>query len=372
VDNQVDGRIAAVRGALPELDTDPAVNCYWVTGSLTAGLGTRTSDLDITVITESAANKRFCGIRAGVRDVNSQRADIDVHSIEWLRELPDLVCNYTASTTDHRQLFTAEPILKAVAQMHAGVRIVKDSAEFADVRAALQAGETDFRRLLVARAAMYANNTQEDVVGFIADGDFESALLRARDLLMFGLDAWAVARGEPYPGTKWIWRRLGRIITSPAALSLVRSMLFDPVPNAMSRVHQINALNQTLLAQALLVCWSRDLSAAVEPAVPDMRARGIWRAPGWTPNRMADEWYLTDRRSTYRMPFTAVICWAFANGLAIDDLAGRVIKQSMEWFGVPISQRTASSVAGRLTELGALAEGSLDTVADAFYAAEAG
>lgn len=367
-------RIDAVRRAIPALDEDPTVNCYWVTGSVTAGLGTPASDLDVTVVTSDDPGRVPGGIRRGQYWVDSRRVDVNVQPVAWLRQLVDSVGSYVACSMDTGQLYTPEPVLKAVAQLHAGVRIVKDSTEFAGVRSALHRGEIDFRRLLIARAAMCSHNTQEDLAGFIADGDFDSAVLRARDLLMFGLDAWTVACGEPYPGNKWLWRRLNRVLTDADALSFIRDMLLPGSAVAasdFSYLHRVNTLNQTLLTQALLRCWSVKPREAADPVIPDMAADGVWRTPGWSLNRTVDQWCLGDRRSAFATPVTAAICWAFANGLPPEVLVETVIERSATWFEIKITQVTAVSLVTKLTEIGAVAVGHLTAVADQFYAHDA-
>ena len=362
--------LGEVRRAVPGLDTDPAVNCSWVSGSLTANLGTPTSDIDITVIVNPGI-ERGAGdseVRSGQYLVQKRRVDVEVRSLTWLEELKSAVRAYSVTAADSSQLFTDESILKAVAQLRSGIRIINDSASFSATRAALAGNEIEFRRLLISRSAMYANNTQEDLVGFILDGDHDSALIRGRDLLMFGLDAWATVRGELYPGGKWIWRRLQRVVTDSGTLRVIRELVLPgPRTSPLPYLYRLNTVNQTLLAQALLLSWSTDPRRVVEPVLPDLSACGLWRGPYWTPNRLADHWYLTDRREGLSVPFTAVLCWALAGGLARAELVAEVVGRSADWFDTRVSAATIESLIDELVKRGALAEGSLDSLADAHH-----
>jgi predicted nucleotidyltransferase len=365
----IDERVEAIRRSIPALDKDPAIDSYWVTGSVTAGFGTPTSDFDITVVAAGGSDGH-AEVRPGQYKVGGRRVDVEVRPIEWFDELVGSVGSYVASSVDGSQLYTPEQTLKSVAQLHAGVRIVKDSPHFARTRAALEEGEIDFRRLLIARAAMYANNTQEDLVGFIADGDCASAALRARDLLGFGVDAWTTAQGEYYPGNKWLWRRLNKVVTDRHILDRLWEALVPGAPACGSDfiyAHQANALNQTLLAQSLLSVWSSAAAEPRDPVLPDPSAEGLWRTPGWTVNRLSDQWCISDRRTALHIPVSAAICWAFANGLSQETLTELVVATSARWFGVRMAVRTAESVLAKLIEVGAIADGGLADLAADFY-----
>jgi hypothetical protein len=366
--DSLDQIIRSVRDAMPELDNDRAVFCYWVTGSVPAGLSTTTSDLDIIAVTEGNQDTACGYLTVGDHEcyVGQQRVHILVKPLDWLLQIPDLVGTFTATIRDSAQLFTDEALLKAVAQLYSGVRVVKDASGFARIRSSLRLAEIDFRRLMIARSAMYANNTQEDTIGFLAVGDLESALLRAQDLLKLGLDAWALAMGNVYPGQKWIWHRIVHVVSDPAALALVRNLMFSHDSDLGTRILQINTLTQTLLGQAMLTSWAPEQRQLLAPVVPDMAAAGIWRSAEWITNRLADDWQLTDRRRAFSVPVTAAACWTLANGIGHEHLAAAVVELCHQRFGIEVRPAVAGSVIDRLSEIGALRRGRLSQVAEGF------
>jgi hypothetical protein len=353
-----------IRRAVPGLEHDRSVDCYWLTGSIPAGLGTPTSDLDLIVIADPAA-----ATTSGQYDVDGRRVDVTVYPLTWLTDAVAAVVPYRATTGDNSQLFTREPVLKAVSQVYAGIEVVKDSPEFVRAREELAAGAVEFRRLLIARDAMYANNTYEDLAGFVRDGDVESALARARDLLEFGLSAWCVARGEVYPGTKWLWRKLRRTVTDLAAIRAAYLPETTGTVADLRSVHAAHALTQTLLGQALLLSWSKSPAARLEPEVSDAAAEGLWRTPDHMPMRFADVWCLSGGPDLLTVPFTAVVCWTFANGVPAEDLVTRVVDYCRDQFRIAVSRPTIRSLVERLTEMGVLAAGTVESLAKEWGAA---
>jgi hypothetical protein len=253
--------------------------------------------------------------------------------------------------------------LKFIGILTAGCAVLRDSSEFAELRDRLKAHDRSFRQLASARAELFANNVHEDVIGFLRAGDMDGALLSSHELLQFAIDAWCSARGDLYPGRKWVWRRLRR----SADLSAVRQLRTSYVPEAGHPVPAPETVRrrvsqaQSLIGQAMLLAWATRDSARAGPIVRVARRHcrsRVWRSPHWLSRRYADQWCLSDRTQVVEVPFTAVAAWAFADGLPTDELTDVVVDRTRDWFGVQISAGTARSLIERLLELGVLVRGS--------------
>jgi len=353
-----------IQRAVPGLDDDAGIDCSWLTGSIPAGLGTPTSDLDLIVIADPAPTA------SGQHDVDGRRVDVSMHPLAWLTDAVAATVPYRATIADNSQLFTPEPVLKVVSQLYAGIAVLKDSPAFAQAREELEAGDAEFRRLLIGREAMYANNTYEDLAGFIRDGDVESALARSRDLFEFGLSAWCTARGQVYPGTKWLWRKLNRVVTDLAIFKAAYLPETTGTVADLQSVHAKHTLTQTLLGQALLLSWSKLPEARLEPEVPNPAAEGLWRTPGHMPMRFTDVWCLSSGRDLITVPFTAIVCWTFANGVPVDDLVTRAADYCRDQFRIAVSLQTIRSLVDRLVEMDVIGAGTVESLAKECYGQE--
>jgi Nucleotidyltransferase domain len=354
----LDRQLAIVAGM--DVLRRPYVTAAYATGSLVAGFGTPTSDVDVIVLVDKDADKDTAKRDGAIRRHESVRADFEVFTLDEFSAMVAACADFRAAWDSGRIHRLAQPV-RLLSQFIAGVRVLKPSAELAALSARISEQRDALIRLSVGRASMYGNNTHEDVLGLIEVSDEIGVLRRSHDYLRFGMDAWCTARGSVYPDDrfKWLWHRLTDLLRDAGELALLRSLyvpelVTEPAPDTASlRVD----VTQALLAQALLAAWAPNPGCYRVPVLPCWPSAGqhpLWRSPDWMVIRTPTAWGLGAGFNFYKMPVQAVIAWACASGRDRCQVAAMVIEQSTAAFGVKTGLAAAESLIDRLVARGAI------------------
>jgi hypothetical protein len=337
----------------------PYVSAAYATGSLIAGLGTPTSDLDVILLVDRDEDKERAKSDGAIRRHESVRADFEVFTLAEFTGIVAACADFRTAWDTGRIHRLAQPV-RLLSQFTAAARVLKPSMELSALSRRIEEQRAVLIRLSVGRAVNYGNNVHEDVVGLSAVGDEISALRRSHDYLNYGLDAWCTAHGSIYPDDKfkWLWRRLSQLLPDTDELAALRAMYVPelaagPVPGL---VQQRVDTTQALLAQALLTAWAPDSRSWRLPVLPPGPAAGslLWRSPDWMVTRTPDAWGLGVNLDFYKVPVQAVIAWACSSGRTRDELAAMVTEQSAAAFGLDVEPAAAQALIERLTGRGAV------------------
>ncbi|MGW0358941.1 hypothetical protein ACWDXV_32545 [Nocardia nova] len=348
----VDPVLRTVLEALPVIDS-----CY-ATGSIVAGLGTSTSDIDLVMLVADArAKASFLEELPG--PLCSPLIDIEVYTFSELEGFIELCSHYSVPPDRASRLYRVGPPLKVLSQLSSGCEVIKDSAVFAAYRSRITELRPMLRRLGLARAAVFGANTQEDLLGFLVDEDAVGSFRRSHDLLEFGLDALCIARNQIYPDErmKWLWRRLQSCGLADAELSMLERQ-YVPEAHRNDDTLPWRRLDtfQGLLAEAMLACWLTVPGVAPVPIVDYTATKRVWRSPRWRLFRSDDAWLLASADRMLTVPVTAAFVWARASSMTRSRLIDHVVEATAA-TGISLRRGTVARVLHSMEEMGTLIHG---------------
>lgn len=201
-----DKKLSIARTAAARLADDPQVDSIYLAGSLTAGLGSPTSDLDVFAVVNSDAESQ-------VRQVTTEgeRMDVETYPIEWFRGVLSKVEQWSTSRGDLRSTELNKDELDVLLRLRQ-METIKDSPALSEIRSRLAANDDRLRQMTLSHWALEANGQLSDFKGSCADEDFTTAALIGQSLLVSVGKALAAATGDLYYGTKWVYIQLGRAL----------------------------------------------------------------------------------------------------------------------------------------------------------------
>jgi hypothetical protein len=334
----------------------------YATGSMLAGFGTPTSDLDVVILVADEGDKELARQDGALRRHGSVKADFEVFTLEEF-SITLNSCSDFHSAWDTSAIYRLGPRIRLLSQFTAGIHILKPSAELSEFAKRVVALRTTLLRLSVTRAVIYGNNTHEDVLGLILQKDQIGSLRRSHDLLEFGMDAWCTSQGSIYPDDrfKWLWRRLKLVLPAGNDLSELQALYVpelttEQLPNVTQR--RIST-TQALLAQALIAAWAPNPQALRSLFLPrwSKQVGMLWRSPKWMSIKGPVSWGLGEDFRFYEMPLAAIIAWACADGRTARELESIIIEQCRIGFGTNVDSAVVQRAITVLMTRGALQDG---------------
>jgi len=307
-------KLGAATGVVEHYVADESVEAVYLSGSLMAGLGTPFSDTDVFVITDGAPSE------AVQHGAGADRVDVEFRSVEWLDQVTALARPYSSTMYDNQALTTPPGLIDDAVRLRVG-HDLKPSPRLTAVRAALDDGDHNLRKLLVSQLAADSGAAWMDALGFLSNGDLDSAGLVAQKVLLIGLDAACAAAGDLYRGGKWVWSRVRRDPVLADAVPWLRDLLLEPA--ARPTLRRLLAA-QEILAFALHRTWYPQRPIPV-PTEPPYALDGLVRSPYWMPFSLAAGFYLSERGARhFTAPDLALACWAGARGRSRAEIERQV------------------------------------------------
>jgi hypothetical protein len=327
----LDGKLAQARPIIDHYVKDDAVEAVCITGSLTAGLGTPYSDLDVIAIVGEDYQRPTLGPTAHHGFTTQygsglDRVDVVFRSAAELAELATLGQPYVA-TLDSNPAILHGPVslIEDAVRLKLG-QVAKPSPRLCEARDALTVGEEHLRSFMIAVLATDVGAAWMDALGFIQLRDFDSLEVLSRSMLAAALDAACVAENDLYRGQKWIWNRACRVPALSPVRGWLRHLVLDqnaegPRQPTGPAWGQRMLLSQKLMVSAILrQRYSGELPAILSAALAG-HPRGLIRSPYWAIVQMTQSAIMTDRDERhYTVPDLAVACWAVADGTARKEL----------------------------------------------------
>ncbi|MEW2167480.1 hypothetical protein AB0912_31425 [Streptomyces sp. NPDC007084] len=342
----VAGKILAARG--------PGIDSCLLIGSLAAGYGTTRSDVDLLTFTGEADS--LPGASAGEYS-GERRVDVEHLRLSEALALIESLGSYQVLESDVSQLYRANDALELFCRLMSSPRVLRDSAGLRSLLARCRSVAESATRIRVSRATLLANNTLEDALGFLEIGDVRSALHSSGTMLHFGMDALCSALGDTFFGQKWNVQRVGSVLSrNPAYRQGLFALLDSGDTQTPSAVLRRIEISQQLLAVANVTVWE---PATVHLRLPRFEApRNAYRRDRhWYLLKYDARWAMSDGRRSYQVPWTAVLVWGLAGGLAEDELVEAGREEIGRAVGRQIPSALPLSLVHRLRELGALTTG---------------
>lgn len=217
MDGVAEAKLTAVAGAARALGESDKVEAVYLSGSLLAGLGTPTSDVDLFAVLADQAERPARQLL-----VRGERVDIEYLDIATLAEALERV----AAVDFRRERLTVPLFLESPLDLlvrFSLAEVIKPSPALTRLRERVAAQADHLRRVLLTRYAMQVTQALEDFEGACAQRDWDSAVWLGQQMLTHAGKALAAAAGDLYVNRKWVYRQLAR--TMPASFPM-RSFRF--------------------------------------------------------------------------------------------------------------------------------------------------
>lgn len=211
-------KVRAGLDAADQLRREHDVEAVYLGGSLMAGLGNATSDVDVFVVQRGEASRVPQQLL-----IAGHRVDVERRTTEWLEVLCRRFETHSIlrdATAESRAL--ASSLDDAVRLLNS--RVIFAGDHFFALKAQLFETVDAVRRLLINKYAVDALGSVEDLWGNVLADDLCSALLQSQNLVLLALQAYLAGCGDLYMNTKWAWRKLER--TAPGLGSALAPLIW--------------------------------------------------------------------------------------------------------------------------------------------------
>ncbi|MBN9795613.1 hypothetical protein DMP17_44665 [Pseudonocardia sp. TMWB2A] len=333
------GHAAALVDELPSRHR-ASVRAALLSGSISAGLGHRHSDVDVIVVTDEPGQIHELNYVRGGR-----RIDLLPMGTEEFDRRVELAAEYVATKRDRWQV-----MIDHVTAMKT-VRLAVASPVFADDHVARRLAEISLpalSRMLMTRAAIEAATYTEDAIGCALSGDTYTALDASELALRKACDVLLAASRDFYISDKFLFRRLARCteftaFREPVWRSLHDEITLDGAPQQVRAVVSRRLLlANRLAAAAQLDGWDEPPGVLVHRSPA---SDGISRSPAYSMIRFADGLALAGPNTGFDVSEIAARLWLSLDGQpreqALDEFAGA--------FGLTAGQRQQAD--GALTAM---------------------
>jgi predicted nucleotidyltransferase len=197
------------------LATEPGVRWVYVSGSVAAGLGTSTSDVDIIAVVDD----EDCPGPRRLQEA-SHRVEVEFRPRAWLYDALSAVEDVTLSHGNVWDPAFSLRSLNPAIHVLLGIPVVSDE-ESRQVHHRLTKLAGKLRCALIFAVSAEMLKTLDDLLGAHQDHDEATAELLSRTMLLLAAQAFLFGCGDYYPGEKWTLQKLRR---SGGSFPLVRFM----------------------------------------------------------------------------------------------------------------------------------------------------
>lgn len=289
------------------LATRPGTLAY-LGGSVLVGLGTPRSDVDLFLVTDLDTETSAAQIL-----IDGVRVDVETVPLAWLTKTIDRCTTFALSDSDFSQLDgLTTPVMTRLIRFALG-EIVADDGRLRALHRRLDDASAEVTRLLVAGFCLLAQNSVEDVEGFLAIDEPRPARLVAEQALLQAAEALLIREGDVYLGTKWVWHRWRRSIGERYGAGLVEYLLDGGAPVTGRQ----DILRMLWLTQGLALCAIGPIPHRPVTDAP----RGTYRRDPFAAPVPTVESVLVYRsgRSTARISYQGAYLFAVAHGRGRDE-----------------------------------------------------
>lgn len=298
-------RLDTANGVAARLLEDGEASGVIIAGSLPAGLGNSTSDIDLFAFADGTENS--------TQQVRIDNARVD---IEWYDESTVLrdfraLLSTSLNWKGIISLWPQDDTIDLAFRIHTGI-VKADSKLLIDRE--VQNNIDRLRQIALSKWALIVNTHLSDYLGVQRKGDLRSTALVGQTLLASAGKAVTSAAGDYYYGRKWVYAQLGR-----SALPLFDGEGFWSAQSG-AWASQTNVdvdaplrLAQSLVSGALLCGWD-DTGMSVWPSAK-VDTVGPLRSPDWSFFR-TDSGFLLHKelRGNLALGQVPALIWALSEG----------------------------------------------------------
>ncbi|MDX3098991.1 nucleotidyltransferase domain-containing protein [Streptomyces sp. ME19-03-3] len=197
---------AQIRAARTALSS--TTSAAFIGGSVSAGLGTPTSDVDLFVLTPGGAQQQqqsIDGMRVDIEYIDGDSLSKTIAAIKQLSITPD-------ADQMHR---ISPSALDICGRLLLGEILQDPREELASLRDSLIEDRSTFAKIRISHYAMTAANRLEDARGFAITENIQAELYSTWHALIFAAKAYSARQGDIYHGAKWVWSQWRRLSRRP-------------------------------------------------------------------------------------------------------------------------------------------------------------
>ncbi|MBQ0825155.1 hypothetical protein [Streptomyces tagetis] len=323
-------------------------------GSLSVGLGTETSDVDLFVFVDEVTGGRKHPVREGIR------VDIEQITVRDIRELARGFRSFTATGTDRTQTTLDEDTLKLVVRTRLG-SVLKPGAPVDEIRRDLVPDV--LRKVLMTRNLVDLGAFVEDAYGALRIDDLPTAYCASGIALDMAADALLAACGDVYVSEKL---RLRKLIREPRLTAFTRHYWQTrhagvPADADPARLRELIHARLWLIGGIGCACvlsyWDGEPEGEVP--VPVVGGPGPTRNPFLVPVRYADGCGLTRPNSAFDVSEDALGLWSLLDGRPVDAVVGALAGKAGVVAGDEVRQEIRAALE-QFREMGLLYSGFAD------------
>lgn len=326
---------------LREVQAEHRVRLAFYSGSLVAGLGHPTSDIDLHVV---LGPDEF--LEHNIFDREEFRVQVTVVRPETLDSVASRTQLFLATRTDRRQTS-----FEATELWHLIRTCVSELVEGDDeLVATFQAIDRHVAaQILMVRFATEASIFADDVDGMVQLREHASAYYTAGLALRAAIEVSLASQGDLYALPKFLFTRVARCAALAPCMPDLWNMLqagpeWDDRVAMEQAVPRMLRAAQQLIADALLRGWDGPIDRF---RLPRPTAVGPTRDPFGGLIRFSDAWAMPARSGPLRASDQIVALWAACTGQSIDDVA-----DELAWHAILLQPGELDGVLAKLADRG--------------------
>ncbi len=315
-----ESQLAVARSVLEcDMGGSAQVELAFLGGSLAAGLGHATSDVNLYAVGQAPAGTAAVFRSGGVVVRALALRSCAVHARLQLADA------YRMTDAKHPQATASWGDLSALVDMTLG-RVLYASPQWRQLMADLRTNAV--RELLIARHAADGAAAVSEAFGALISGDLYTAYSVSEMALVSACEAMLCAAGDLYFGRKYLSRRLSRVPMEQQCRDELTRLLNFPWlvadgqdSQAVRRLvdDRLLAANM-LLASAVLEGWESDSGQPVHAVPAAGSSGGPRRSPYFAPVRYADGFTLAGPGAAYDVSEPTLRLWRRLDGRPLGEL----------------------------------------------------
>lgn len=302
-----------VASMLAAQDATGSIDSIYLAGSIPAGFGNRTSDVDLFVLHSPGPGAEAAVAQYNVR---GQRVDVEHYCLDRARQIVDDVIGFDLDRANPMSVHSLPDKIDFTVRLYMS-QTVLSSAALEQLKHRVAVSLRPVTQAAINFLTVAAAGHAEDFIGAITDGDFDTAALVGQDLIASAGKALATAAGDLYFARKWLFRQLARNPIDGFPMDkFVTYQRGGWVDGGLAEAEALLFFAQTCLVVSQILGGSATPLAAW-PSWTATAGSGLWRHPAYCVLRTRDgimlHWEL--RRQLLVKEHAAVV-WALCDGRA--------------------------------------------------------
>ncbi|HET9898234.1 MAG TPA: hypothetical protein VFQ44_25175 [Streptosporangiaceae bacterium] len=359
-----ESHLALAREAGRKLSAQLSLSCVYITGSLAAGLGNATSDVDIVAVADSTDEIAEWTSSGGFISHVELYSKATVKS--WLAELDQLPYKHS----QYAATIKLEPLLENLSRIHYAIPVLGDELLGEWKR---KLSTSSLRQAYMLFHSTDAITYARDALGAVTSGDLLTAWDVSVQALRGVLLAVLASTDDLYYGRKWLLRRMEDSPVISAGLRREAHSLLYPqggIPAdhdvLRQKVKERMQLAGYLSAYVSVFAWTRPLTQSPEIGLPEQSGRSPW----YVFARFSDTCFAGGPEG-WRLNQLDLLTWLLLSGdsdVSRKDRAGRLARLLSERTGMAVSGELVEQVLGRLEAAGLIEHDDREAVTGASVA----